>query len=360
MKEYKEGLVIGKFYPPHLGHKYLIETALDACDHVTVLVMGTEYDTISIGMRGRMLRGMVSRPLTVKGVADHVYDDYKSKTVWKVHNTLIENKVSTTPNAVFTSEEYGDELADNFGATHICVDLERRRHPISATAIRRDVYGQWRHLDPVVRRYFTLNVTVMGGESTGTTTLARGLQRALKAKGGVFTNTPYIPEYGRTYTEERIEAEGTRDLTWNENHFWKIAENQTRLFKDASSKGRSPVIVNDTDSIATEAFARYFGVPYGEEAVSDYGYFAPNTDLYLITDHMISKDRVMPLVDDGSRMLDVEKRNESTQYFIDVCNKYSLPYALISGTRQERLDTSVKIVESLLKMKSFVRNPIGK
>ena len=32
------GLVIGKFYPPHRGHKFLIDTALSQVDYLDVLV----------------------------------------------------------------------------------------------------------------------------------------------------------------------------------------------------------------------------------------------------------------------------------------------------------------------------------
>lgn len=34
MKKYKTGLVIGRFQPFHLGHKYLIEQALEICDNI--------------------------------------------------------------------------------------------------------------------------------------------------------------------------------------------------------------------------------------------------------------------------------------------------------------------------------------
>ena len=33
------GVVIGKFYPPHKGHNYLIDTALKNSDEVDVLVV---------------------------------------------------------------------------------------------------------------------------------------------------------------------------------------------------------------------------------------------------------------------------------------------------------------------------------
>ena len=38
MKRFKTGVVIGKFYPPHRGHKHLIDTAQAQADQVTVIV----------------------------------------------------------------------------------------------------------------------------------------------------------------------------------------------------------------------------------------------------------------------------------------------------------------------------------
>ena len=36
MKKYRVGLVIGRFQPFHLGHKYLLEKALEYCDEIIV------------------------------------------------------------------------------------------------------------------------------------------------------------------------------------------------------------------------------------------------------------------------------------------------------------------------------------
>lgn len=36
MKQYKIGLVIGRFQPFHLGHKYLIDKALELCDKIII------------------------------------------------------------------------------------------------------------------------------------------------------------------------------------------------------------------------------------------------------------------------------------------------------------------------------------
>jgi len=43
---FSTGLIIGKFYPPHLGHSYLIERAERDCKQVTVIVCYKETEAI--------------------------------------------------------------------------------------------------------------------------------------------------------------------------------------------------------------------------------------------------------------------------------------------------------------------------
>lgn len=40
MRKYKIGLVIGRFQPFHLGHKYLLEKSLELCEQIIVVVAG--------------------------------------------------------------------------------------------------------------------------------------------------------------------------------------------------------------------------------------------------------------------------------------------------------------------------------
>lgn len=49
--DFAHGLVIGKFYPPHLGHEYLIRTAAAHCRNVTVAVLGSSVESISMQAR---------------------------------------------------------------------------------------------------------------------------------------------------------------------------------------------------------------------------------------------------------------------------------------------------------------------
>lgn len=356
MEKYNEGLVIGKFYPPHLGHKLLIDAGAERSNHLTVLVMGTLFDTVSVEDRASMIREIHSdQNVTVKAVIDHVYDDYESDGIWKAHNTIIENRLDASPDAVFSSENYGAELAEYFHADNVCVDIMRKAVPISATAIRKNLHAQWRHLHPVVQDYFRMKVVVMGGESTGSTTLATALAKHYKNRGGAYASTAYVPEYGREYAEERIRIENSRDISWGVDDFWNITAGQEKIYESALQSTSSPVIICDTDALATEAFGPYYGVPAGEPGVSDYGFHdgMNKNVIYLITDH-----ENMPLEDDGSRLTDMDDRNKSTKDFINVCNKYKVPYALVTGTRKERLEIATRIVDRMVELKSFIRPPV--
>ncbi len=84
------------------------------------------------------------------------------------------------------------------------VDPARERHPVSGTLAREDPVAAWPWLSPAVRAHLARRVVVVGAESTGTTTLTRALTAHYAARGGVWAATRWVPEYGRTYCEEKL------------------------------------------------------------------------------------------------------------------------------------------------------------
>jgi HTH-type transcriptional regulator, transcriptional repressor of NAD biosynthesis genes len=68
---YGHGLVIGKFYPPHRGHLYLIEAAARQCARVTVLAMAARRETVPLADRVGWLRAACAGlpGVTVAGAA---------------------------------------------------------------------------------------------------------------------------------------------------------------------------------------------------------------------------------------------------------------------------------------------------
>ncbi|WP_344959410.1 AAA family ATPase, partial [Actinomadura miaoliensis] len=204
------GLVIGKFYPPHAGHHHLIDTAAAACARLTVVVAASTVESIPLALRTAWLREAHPQPhVRVVPVVDDAEIDYGSDEVWALHVDAFRSGLALEPDAppvdaVFSSEAYGDELARRFGAVHVPVDPPRERFPVSGTAVREDPVAAWPWLAPPVRAYLARRVVVVGAESSGTTTLARALAAHYAGRGGVWAATRWVPEYGRTYCEEKL------------------------------------------------------------------------------------------------------------------------------------------------------------
>ena len=138
MKRFRTGVIAGKFYPPHRGHELLIRTALEQCDEVYVLACFNSAQTIPIARRVEWLREMCPAA-RILSVLDVPADD--DSPGWAAYTRQL---LGFAPEAVFSSESYGDAYARCLGAVHVCVDPQRRRVPCSATMIRSDPLA---HLD---------------------------------------------------------------------------------------------------------------------------------------------------------------------------------------------------------------------
>jgi HTH-type transcriptional repressor of NAD biosynthesis genes len=227
------GLILGKFYPPHAGHHFLIDTALSECQQVIVLVMvnDVEKDSLPGPIRVNMIQS--AHPDAFASGRLHVYDtvnninvDYTSREADKAHAAHVWNTLSRVgkifgPFKLYTSEEWGDRFAGDIqkisgeDVSHRMVDQKRIAKPISAYKIRNDFIGNWSMLAPTTRAAMTRRVVVCGGESTGTTTLARALAERYQ--------TVWVPEYGRTFSE----SVGSHHI-WTSDDFALLMEEQNR------------------------------------------------------------------------------------------------------------------------------------
>ncbi len=315
------GLVIGKFLPPHRGHKLLIDTATAQSERVVVIVCGKPSDPIPGELRQRWLREI--HPTANVMLIDDRYDENDSQ-VWAA-NTV--RWLGRAPDAVFTSESYGDRYAALMGSHHVSVDPTRSRLPVSGTAMRQAPFENWEFIEPPVRAWFTCRVCVLGAESTGTTTLARALAEAWQ--------TCWVGEYGREYSHVK-QAQGNGP--WTTPEFLHIAHEQTRR-EDEAARRANKVLICDTNAFATTLWhRRYVGTSSPE--VDNLGR-SVRCDLYLLTGDEI------PFVQDGLR--DGEHiRHEMHGWFEAALAKQPVPWKLISGTHEERLSQANALLSALL------------
>jgi HTH-type transcriptional repressor of NAD biosynthesis genes len=335
---YRHGLVIGKFYPLHAGHSALIRAASRSCDRVTVEVLASRVESIPLDVRADWVREDHPECHVVSGM-DDAEIDYDSPAVWDQHMQVIGGLLDSPIDAVFTSDPYGEELARRLDATWVQVDDGRVGTPVSGTTVRADVPGHWWALSPVVRSWFARRVVVVGAESTGTTTLARDLAYLFE--------TLWVPEVGREWCESRP---GGLSAPWHEVEFALISREQARREDEAARRVPCPLLVCDTDPLATAVWQeRYLGSP--SDSIVDLAR-SRQPDLYVLT----SAD--IPFVQDGLR--DGEHiRSWMTERFREVLGAQSAPWIEVSGSPRDRLDVARQAVSDLLDGGWGLADPLG-
>lgn len=333
MKDFRHGLVIGKFYPPHAGHLYLASAAARHCDQVTVVCMAASQESIALDLRVAWLREALAEHanVIVSGIVDDVPVDYQDPAVWQAHEDLMREAVANADqvraqqeadtgttagpspgpwpvDAVFTSEGYGEELARRFEAVPVCLDPVRALYPVSGTAVRADPVTHWDLLPPAVQAWLCLRVVIVGAESTGKTTLAANLARHYRQQPGVFARTRWVPEFGREHSQDKLAiargrakqaglaapGPGPDQLDWDSCEFEFIARRQ-KAQEDAAARQSGPLLVCDTDAFATGLWhERYMGAPL--PALAPLATPASPHRLYLLSDV-----QTVPFVQDGLR-----------------------------------------------------------
>jgi NadR type nicotinamide-nucleotide adenylyltransferase len=319
----KRGLAIGKFYPPHRGHKYLIDTAESQTDELWVIVCGKPEEQPSGELRAAWLRDI--HPQANILLIEDKYDQEDSK-LWA---ELTLGWLGFTPDVVFTSEDYGTHYTRYLGCQHVQVDKARQIFPISGTEVRNNPYACWQYLEPPVRAYYAKRICLVGAESTGKTTLALALAEHFQ--------TVWVEEYGREFSERKLAEDGC--YIWNSEEFAHIAEKQCEL-ENARAREANRVLICDTDAFATSIWhRRYVGgrSPEVEQIAADHRH----PDIYLLPDVNT------PFVQDGTR--DGEQIREWMHAtFIEELSRHNRPFRLLSGSFEERLRQAISYIEQLL------------
>lgn len=323
----RRGLIVGKFYPPHRGHKFLIDSARAQVDELSVIICERPGEMPRGSLRAGWLRE-IHTDVRVILIDDTLNVD--DSRAWAQNSIRV---LGFAPDVVFTSEDYGDGFAHYLGCRHIQVDTARAAVPVSGTRVRADPLGCWEYLEPAVRGFYARRVCLVGAESTGKTTLARALAEHY--------GTVWVAEYGREYSGHKLVEEGGYD--WRSEEFAHIAARQCEL-EDAAARLADKVLICDTDAFATSIWhRRYMGgrSPEVEEIVARHR----RPDLYLLT------DVDTPFFQDGTR--DGEQVREwMHETLVEELIAQRRVFRYLSGPHEERLREAVELIDELLAQRS--------
>jgi NadR type nicotinamide-nucleotide adenylyltransferase len=317
------GLVLGKFYPLHRGHQLLVSFAQAYVDELTVLVETKRHETIPGEKRVEWMQTLFPNSRVLNLIDENPQSPEEHPDFWNIWLRSIRKHISSGPDYVFASEEYGEPLAKILGATFVPCNIERDIVPVSGTVIRANPLAHWEYLPEVVRPYFLKRVCIVGGESSGKSTLAKNLASAL--------NTKHVPEYARTYLERGGSLNQASDIL-------PIARGQIAL-EAAISKEANSVLISDTDALLSQVWSEFLFNEVSPELVTLTN--RQHFDLYLL----LTPD--VPWIADPIRYLPHQR-----QQFFDRCkallDETKRPYVTISGTGESRLQSALEAVRSIL------------
>jgi HTH-type transcriptional repressor of NAD biosynthesis genes len=210
---FSKGLIVGKFCPLHLGHEYAIRQMIAVCeDAFIVSYTNPEFPGCEPAKRQRWLKTQFpTATILVLEEGDHglqlPHNDADERTHRRFVGRLCREILGTTVDAVFTSEDYGPGFAQELTAffrerepshpevQHISVDPLRLAYPISGMQLRGDIHRHRSLVSPIVYGDFVQRICLLGGESSGKSTLAAALAQHFK--------TQHVPEYGRELWEQQ-------------------------------------------------------------------------------------------------------------------------------------------------------------
>ncbi len=238
------GLVLGKFLPLHKGHEALINFASENSDHLTVLLCSNKNEPIPGHKREKWLNQLY--PENNIDIHHLEYDEAElpntsvsSKKVSKLWADKIK-EILPHVNRLFTSEPYGDFVADFLGIEHRAFELNKTSFPISATDIRDNPFKNWDLISAVAKHYFVLKVAIVGTESTGKTILTEKLAKHF--------NTSFAKEMAREIVPK------TEECTFDNLN--QIAEKQAKEIEKAVITANK-IMFSDTDLNISKSYAQF-------------------------------------------------------------------------------------------------------
>lgn len=155
MQDKNIGFTIGKFAPLHKGHQLLIETALKEMDEMYVVIYDTDIIDINVKQRANWIKQLypdVHIIYAYNSPKKYGLDDESVKIQMEYLSELIKDIPVTY---FYSSELYGEKVANYLNIRNRIVDLERKQIPISSTIVRKNYEENSKYIENFI--YSDLN-----------------------------------------------------------------------------------------------------------------------------------------------------------------------------------------------------------
>ncbi|MBU3158501.1 AAA family ATPase [Clostridium frigoris] len=328
----KIGLTLGKFAPLHVGHQFMIETALKEMDELIILIYDTKVTKIPLSVRAGWIKELYPSVTVIEGWdGPEGYSNDRSYEILEEQYILrmLDGRAVTH---FYSSEFYGKHVSKALLAVDRRIDEPRLSVPISGTMIRENPFKYREYLSDVVYKDLITKIVFVGAMSTGKSTITEALAKKYK--------TTYASEYGRDYwTNHQVDRRISFDS------FDEIAIGHIKREDEAIQKANKCFFV-DTNAITTYMYALdYHGTApkcLTQIALEN----SKRYDIFFLCDDDIPYD------DTWDRSGD-QKRKVFHQQIISDLHERRIPYIVLRGSLEERLKIVDKVLAEFQKYNNY-------
>lgn len=342
---YDTGLMIGHFEPLHLGQ---MRSILDAAGqaktlHIVITVHPSPHPdfTITLQDKARWLQmACADLPFIQIHTTDKVelplHDNFDDVTIDVPASNaklqrLIEALNLPTDTVLFVADSHplaNSNVQEQLAMTVLTTPLLPE---FDSYAIARDPISHWTAIHPQARSEYTKTIAIVGGESSGKTTLVHKLAN--------YYGATFALEMGRLYVATDL---GGREIGLQYSDYGPIALNHAQAIREAAATATAPVTIIDTDFVTTQAFCE-------EYEGRTHQFVAACIDEFRL-DHTIMLDNNTPWVDDGMRSLGTpDARGRFEQRLLDIFARHEIqPYMIDAPDYDERYKQALVIIDELI------------
>jgi len=267
-------------------------------------------------------------------------DEYNTDYYWQKGANDIKALIGKPIDVVFCGTDYygTGRFESLYCPQSEVVYFDRTEVPISSTQIRFDVYENWQYLPPISRPYYVKKVLVVGGESTGKSTLVQNLAIAY--------NTNFVREIGRDTCEV---AGGEEHMNMND-----LVENLIRQkaeeIKLAQYSNR--IMFIDTDALTTKFYSKFLLTNPSE--ISSCSKLADAITEINRFDLVLFLEPTVDFIQDGTRNEEIardrEKYSKQIKALFDTIN---IPYICVGGSYLDRFNNAKELIVNRLNIKTI-------
>ncbi len=318
------GLMIGHFEPLHLGQ---MRSILDAAGqaktlHIVITAHPSPHPDFIITLQDKarwLQMACADLPFihihTTHEIElpphEHLYDSSENVSIDVAASNaqlqrLIEMLALPAETMLFMADNHPLTKSDVSDQLCLQVVTTPLQPEFNSYAIARNPIAHWSAIHPQARGDYTKTVAIVGGESSGKTTLVHKLAN--------YYGASFALEMGRLYVGTDL---GGSEVGLQYSDYGPIVLNHAQAIREAKANATAPITIVDTDFVTTQAFCE-------EYEGRTHPFVAACVDEFRL-DYTIMLDNNTPWVDDGMRSLGTpEARGRFEQRLIDIFARHNI------------------------------------